>query len=111
RRQSRTVRCPTLDVMPIWIKLLLLQLGVENAKVRSCVGPTTSNPLPVERVTCLIRIDKRVPEPGLAKAPVISKVLGQQRSCDHTHAIVHESRLPELLHSSIDNSKPGLATF
>lgn len=104
--RRHTVWSPFTYIRTVWVKLLLLQIRVENTKVRGCVGTAPSDPLPVERVTCFVGINKGVPEPRLANSPFKPQVLGEQRGSDHAHPIMHEARLPESLNTRVDDPEP-----
>ena len=52
---------------------------VEDAEIGRGVGARAGDPLPARRVVGRVGIDQRVPEPGLAVAPVDQQMLDQER--------------------------------
>ena len=68
----------------VGVEFLALRHRVEDAEEGLRVDAAAGDPLPVRRVVGEVGIDQRVPEPGLALAPVDQQVLDQEggrRSC------------------------------
>ena len=104
-------RHPAPDIAAVLVELLALGDRVEDAEVGRGVGPRSRHPLPVLGVRGLIRVDQRVPEPGLALAPIDQQVLDQEAGDDHPHAVVHPAGRPELAHARIDDGIAGPPPF
>ena len=65
--------------------------------------------MPVAVVDAGVIVDQALSEVAFAPSPIDVNVLGEKGRHDHTHAVVHKSRLFELAHPGVDDGEAGLA--
>ena len=58
------------------------------------VDAAARDPLPIDAVIGIIRVDQRIPEPFRAMSPVDQQMLDQEAGRDHAHPVMHPSRGP-----------------
>lgn len=92
---------PSIYVVTVWVKALLLALGVKNPKVGNSITPRTSCPLPVAVVYTRVVIHEFGSKIPFAPSPVYMQVLHEERRGDHAAAIVHVACSLKLTHASI----------
>ena len=85
------------------IEFLRLRQRRHDPHEHIAVDTSPCGPLPIDAVAAIIGVDKRIPKPFLAFAPVNQQVLDQERRSNHPHPIVHPPSRPQLPHSGIDN--------
>ena len=110
-RQGLQFRYEFAHVTSLQVELFTLQNRIENPEIRGGISARSGYPLPACSIVCRISIDKRIPKPFLALAPIDKQMLDQKGRDDHTHTIVHPSGLPELPHTRIDDRIAGHATL
>ena len=96
------LRHPFPNINSLRIKLLALQRGIEDAKVRLRIDASTRAKTPASVVGSKVSVNQSRHEILLAQAPVEQEVLGEEASRNHAASIVHVACVIELAHCGVD---------